>query len=354
MTGPLSGIRILEFGGLGPAPFAGMLLADFGAEVIRIDRPGTDLSKTPMTRSRKLLQLDLKSTKDVAVVRALTRTADGLIEGFRPGTMERLGLGPEILMKDNARLVYGRMTGWGQTGPNAPFAGHDINYIALTGALHAIGPAQHPLPPLALVGDMGGGGMFLAYSMTAALLHAAANGVGQVIDCAMVEGANLLTTVFHELSASGQWSNLRESNLLDGGAHFYGVYRTADDKLVSIGPLEPQFYALLLDKIGSAGLFDDFDQFDASSWPAQKEMLAAIFAGKTRAEWCTLLEMSDCCFAPVLDWNEAHHHPHMLSRGAFVDVGGVPQPAPAPRFSVTELDRARLSVTVKIEDLGVV
>ena len=352
MAGPLSGLRIVALGGLGPAPLASMLLADHGAEVIRIERKqGSELSNGgTMLRSQKLTILNLKNPDDVMKFRALIKTADGLIDPYRPGATERLGIGPDVLLADNPRLVFGRMTGWGQTGPMASCAGHDINYIALSGALAAIGPAERPIPPLPLVGDMGGGGMFLAFSMTAALLHAQRTGQGQVIDCAMTEGAGLLMTAFYELYATGAWKIDRDANFLDGGAHFYTTYKTADDQFVSIGPLEPQFYALLLEKLGLTD--PDFErQMDPTRWPRLKRKLAEIFLTKTRSEWCELLEMTDVCFAPVLSMDEAPGHFHAVARGAFATVDGVVQPAPAPHYSTTRLAPPRPPQYVDIEAL---
>lgn len=342
MAGPLTGVRVIELGGIGPGPFAGMLLADHGAKVIRVDRLGTAHGPAdPMLRSRTLVQLDLKQPGDIATLRDLARTADALIEGFRPGTAERLGIGPEVLLADNPRLVYGRMTGWGQTGPLARSAGHDINYIALTGALHAIGTRERPVPPLALAGDLGGGGMLLAFSICSALLHAQRTGEGQVIDCAMVDGAGLLMTPFYELLAAGAWRDAREDNLLDGGAHFYNVYETLDGKFVSVGPIEPRFYAALLDKLRLGGDPEFADQLDREKWPLLKSRLSEVFRTRTRDEWCTLLEGSEACFAPVLSMSEAPAHPQALARGAFKTVGRVVQPAPGPRFSATPLEHPR-------------
>ena len=338
MSGPLNGLRVIEMGGIGPGPFAGMLLADHGAEVIRVDRPDSvsGVGKL-MLRSRKLIELDLKSAEGIASLRALVRTADGLIEGFRPGVMERLGLGPDVLLRDNAKLVYGRMTGWGQTGPYAQHAGHDINYISLSGALHGIGPEKHPVAPLSLLGDFGGGGMMLAFSMCSALLHAHRTGEGQVIDCAMTEGSALLMTAFYELYANGEWKDTRESNLVDGACYYYNVYETSDEKFISIGPIEKQFYAILLERLGLAQDRDFEEQSPREKWPELKSRLAALFRTKTRDEWCVLLEYSDACFAPVMSLEEAPGHLHARTRGSFVEVAGAIQPAPAPRFSKTPL-----------------
>lgn len=344
MPGPLHGIRILEAGGIGPAPFAAMMLADNGAEVIRVQRPGAEISKTDVLgRSRRVVELDLKSVEGLAALRNLARDADGLVEGFRPGTMERLGVGPAAMLEANPRLVFGRMTGWGQTGPLAKAAGHDINYIALSGALHAIGRPEHsPVPPLALVGDFGGGGMYLAFAMTAALLHARCTGQGQVVDCAMAEGASLLMAAFYGLHAEGAWRTERGCNVLDGAAHFYDTYETADGRHVAIGAIEPQFYHELLARLH----IDDpafGAQMDRASWPALKEKIAAVFKTRTRDEWRVLLEGTDACFAPVMSMKEAPSHAHMAARGAFAPVDGVVQPAPGPRYSATPLAPAHPS-----------
>jgi alpha-methylacyl-CoA racemase len=339
MAGPLNGIRIIEMAGIGPGPFAGMMLADHGAEVIRIDRPGPQPPEPVLGRSRKSIVVNLKSAEGVAVVRDLVRSADGLIEGLRPGVMERLGLGPEVLLADNPRLVYGRMTGWGQDGPYAPAAGHDINYIALAGALHAYGRAgEKPTPPINMIGDFGGGGMLLAFAMVAALLHARATGEGQVIDCAMTEGAALLMAMIWGFRGLGAWEDRRGVNLLDTGAHFYDSYECADGRFVAIGAIEPQFYAELR---RLAGIAEDpaFDaQMDRSRWPELKERMAALFRTRTREEWCALLEGSDACFAPVLSMAEAPDHPHNRHRAVFATVGGMVQPMPAPRYTRTVPD----------------
>ena len=337
MVGPLSGIRIIELAGIGPGPFCGMMLADHGAEVIRVDRPGTaPAPHDPLLRSRKSVTLDLKSPHDVERLRALIRTADGLIEGFRPGVMERLGLGPDVLLEDNGKLVYGRMTGWGQDGPYAAAAGHDINYIALSGVLGALGRAgDKPTPPINLIGDFGGGGMMLAFGMVSALLAVRNGAPGQVIDCAMTDGSALLMAMMWGFRADGTWRDERGVNLLDTGAPFYDTYETADGKFVAIGSIEPQFHALLREALGIAAdpLFDT--QMDPAAWPAQKERLAAIFRTKTRDEWCALMETTDICFAPVLGFDEVAAHPHNAARDTFLSVGGVMQPAPAPRYSRT-------------------
>ncbi len=350
MAGPLSGLRIVEIAGLGPGPFACMMLADHGAEVIRVDRPGGlkagpggDPRKDVLLRSRKTIAVNMKSADGVAVVRDLAAASDGLIEGFRPGVMERLGLGPDELIGRNKKLVYGRMTGWGQSGPYAAWAGHDINYIALAGALHAFGrEGEKPVPPANLVGDFGGGGMMLAFGMVSALLHAAKTGQGQVIDCAMTDGSALLMGMMWSFLAQGMWRDERGVNLLDTGAHFYDTYRTKDGKFVAVGPIEAQFYALFRERLGIA---DDpeFDrQNDPRSWRPLREKLTAIFAGMTRDEACALLEHTDACFAPVLSMAEAPLHPHNAARGTFVEAGGVMQPAPAPRYSETKNSSPRM------------
>ena len=341
--GPLAGLRIVEFAGIGPGPFCGMMLADHGAEVIRIDRAaGGRGGSQPVTtrdvlaRGRRSIALDLKSEQGIALARKLCASADGLIEGFRPGVMERLGLGPDVLLADNPRLVYGRMTGWGQSGPYAPAAGHDINYIALAGALAHFGRAgEKPTPPINMVGDFGGGGMMLAFGMVSALLNVANGGQGQVIDAAMTDGTAVLMGMIHGMANQGLWRDEAGANLLDTGAHFYDVYETADGKFVSIGSIEPQFYAELRARLGLAE-DPDFDaQMNPAAWPGLKEKLAEIFRQKTRAEWDALLEHSDVCYAPVLTMGEARAHPHNMARATFVEVGGSPQPAPAPRYSQT-------------------
>jgi alpha-methylacyl-CoA racemase len=343
MPGPLAGIRIVEFAGIGPGPFCGMMLADHGAEVIRIDRASGSrggsqpvTSKDVLARGRKSIAIDLKSAEGVALARKIATSADGIIEGFRPGVMERLGLGPEELLKDNPKLVYGRMTGWGQTGPYAPYAGHDINYIALAGALAHFGRAGgKPTPPINMVGDFGGGGMMLAFGMVSALLHVARGGEGQVIDAAMTDGTAILMSMMHGMKAMGVWSEDLGVNMLDTGAHFYDTYETADGKFVSIGSIEPQFYAELRQR---AGLTEDKDfdaQHDRGQWGALKAKLTALFKTKTRAEWDALMEHTDVCYAPVLTMSEAVVHPHNMARGTFVEVGGAMQPAPAPRYSAT-------------------
>ncbi len=338
MAGPLEGLKVVEMVGLGPAPFCGMLFADMGAEVIRIDRPrsGTSGAKYDVTaRGRPAMAIDLKKPGATETVLQLIEQADVLIEGFRPSVMEQLGLGPDVCLQRQPALVYGRMTGWGQYGPLSQAAGHDINYVALSGALHAIGRSgEAPVVPLNYIGDFGGGAMLLAFGILAALHETRASGQGQVVDAAMTDGSALLSAMMYGFKAAGSWSNQRGENLLDGGAHFYDVYACADGKYVAVGALEPQFYAELLELCG----IDDpaFEpQMDANGWPVLKHRLADVFKTRTRAEWCDVLEGSDACFAPVLDWDEAPEHPHNRARETFVDIDGVVQPAPAPRFSRT-------------------
>jgi alpha-methylacyl-CoA racemase len=340
--GPLRGIRIIELAGIGPVPYCGTLLADLGADVLRVDRAGAvravDESKRPkdlLLRGRRSVGVDLKHAEGAETVLRLVERADALIEGFRPGVVERLGLGPDVCLDRNPRLVYGRMTGWGQEGPLAQAAGHDINYIALAGALGSIGRrGEPPVPPLNLVGDFGGGGLFLAFGVVSALLERASSGKGQVIDAAMLDGAAHLMTFIHGMRHMGLWPGERGENMLDTGAHFYEVYETRDGKYVSIGSIEPQFYRLLLEK---TGLADEElpHQYDRAAWPRMKERLRDVFKRKTRAEWCEIMEGSDVCFAPVLSMTEAPQHPHMAARRTFVDMFGLLQPAPAPRFGRT-------------------
>jgi alpha-methylacyl-CoA racemase len=339
--GPLTGYRVLELAGIGPAPFACMMLSDLGADVLRVDRLGgrrqiEGLPANVLDRGRRSVAVDLKNPEGPGAVLRLVEAADALVEGFRPGVAERLGIGPDAALRRNPRLVYGRMTGWGQDGPYAAMAGHDINYIALAGALAHIGRAgQPPVPPLNLVGDFGGGGMLLAFGVVCALLEASRSGQGQVVDAAMVDGSAILMSMMHGLSAMGLWSEERGANLLDGGAHFYDVYETADGGYVSIGSIEPQFYAELLRLTGLEAESDLPAQMDRSQWPAMKERLAAVFRTRTRDQWCELMEGTDVCFAPVLTMREAARHPHNQARNTFVEVEGVTQPAPAPRFSRT-------------------
>jgi alpha-methylacyl-CoA racemase len=338
MSGALEGLRIIELAGIGPAPFAGMMLADHGAIVIRVERedqpPVIPPDKDVLARTRTVVRVDLKSEAGVARVRELTQGADGLIEGFRPGVMERLGLGPDVLLRENPRLVYGRMTGWGQEGPLAAAAGHDINYIALAGNLHGYGRAGgKPTPPANAVADFGGGGMLLAFGMLAGILSARATGRGQVIDCAMVDGAALIAALTWSLKAAGMWTDERGVNLLDTGAGFYDTYECADGKYIAVGALEPQFYAVLCDKLG-------LDEPQLS--PHLAERLAATFRQHPRHHWQALLEGSDACFAPVLSLSEAPSHPHNALRVTFDNIAGVVQPMPAPRFSATPAAAPRM------------
>jgi len=341
-VGPLAGLKILEFEAIGPGPFCGMMLSDMGADVLLVDRPGDaglglgrDRWSDVMLRGRRSATLDLKSPRGADAALGLAGRADAIIEGFRPGVMERLGLGPEVLLGRNPRLVYGRMTGWGQDGPLAPRAGHDINYIALTGVLHAIGRAGGaPVPPLNLIGDFGGGGMLLAFGIACALVEAQRSGKGQVVDAAMVDGASLLAAMFSGMLAANRWSEARGDNLLDSGAPWYDVYETRDAKYVAIGSIEPRFYEELLVRLGLQGR-DLPAQHDRKGWPTLRKIFADIFLGKSRDEWCKVFDGSDACFAPVLTFSEARVHPHNAARGSSVVIGGVAQPAPAPRLSCT-------------------
>ncbi len=338
--GPLSGVKVVELQGIGPGPFCGMMLADMGAEIIRVDRAGavgTDANPTDiLARGRKSIAVDLKNPQGVETVLKLVEQADVLIEGFRPGVTERLGLGPDVCLARNPRLVYGRMTGWGQTGTMANVAGHDINYISLSGALHAIGEAGgKPVPPLNLVGDFGGGGMLLAFGIAAALFESTKSGQGQVIDAAMTDGSAILMNAVFGIMNSGRWSHQRGTNLLDGGAHFYGTYATADGKHISIGSIEPQFYKLLLEKTGLDKVADLPAQMSREHWPLLQDKLTQVFASKTRDEWDAIMLGTDICYAPVLNFDEAISHPHNQARQTFVEHQGVRQAAPAPRFSRT-------------------
>lgn len=344
--GPLAGIKIVEFAGLGPGPFCGMVLADLGAEVLVIERKGAaSAGKEPtffnlgrfnvLNRGKQSIALDLKQPDGVATALRLIEGADALIEGFRPSVMERLGLGPELCLARNPRLVYGRMTGWGQSGPLAPTAGHDINYLAISGALSqgARGDGA-PWAPPTLLGDMGAGALMLALGILASILEARQSGQGQVVDCAIADGASLLTALIYGLKGAGLWSAAPGANVLDSSAPFYDTYRCADGKWVTVGAIEPQFYTLLLEKCGIVD--DEFrGQFDQARWPSLKEKLARLFASRSRDEWCALLEGSDACFAPVLDLDEAPGHPHNVARRTFLDIDGITQPAPAPRFGRT-------------------
>jgi alpha-methylacyl-CoA racemase len=368
MAGPLTGFRVIEIAGIGPGPFAAMMLADMGADVLRVeraqavrgpapDRPHGDL----LLRGRRSVAIDLKHPDGVATLLDLVAAADALIEGFRPGVMERLGIGPQQCLARNPKLVFGRMTGWGQEGPYALAAGHDINYISLAGALAHIGrEGEAPVPPLNLVGDFGGGGMFLAYGVVCALLEAQRSGQGQVVDAAMVDGAATLMTMFWAFSQLGAFDERqRGTNLLDTGAHFYDVFRCSDGEYVSIGSIEPQFYAELIRLTGLEGDEEFSQQMDRARWPALKARLAEIFASRTRDEWCAVMERTDVCFAPVLRMSEAAVHPHNVARSTIVEAGGLQQPAPAPRFSrtVPELDlppaHAGQHTRAALEDWGI-
>ena len=339
--GPLQGIKIIEMAGIGPGPFCGMVLADLGAEIIRVDRAsaaGTGSRQDPANRGKKSIAVDLKSAEGVEVVLKLVETADAIFEGFRPGVMERLGLGPDICAARNKKIVFGRMTGWGQYGPLSQAAGHDINYISITGALAAIGrPDSPPVPPLNLVGDFGGGGMLLALGLVSALLESKSSGKGQVIDAAMTDGSALLMSMFYSMKASGAWNEEVGTNFLDGGAHFYDSYECKDGKYISIGSIEPQFYAMLREVAEIKDpIFDN--QMSRKEWPEKKEAIMKIFLAKTRDEWCDLMEGTDICFAPVLSMWEAPDHPHNVARKTFIELEGLSQPAPAPRFSRTEAE----------------
>lgn len=333
-SGPLSSLRVVEFAGMGPGPFCGMVLSDLGADVVRIDRQGEASLPTDVTRrGRRSVILDLKQPEAIAVCLQLFRTADAIIEVYRPGVMERLGLGPDVALAENPKLVYGRMTGWGQTGPNAQLAGHDINYVALTGGLDAIGLPEKPVVPLNLLGDFGGGGLYLAFGLLAAVTHARETGEGQVVDCAMVDGAAALLSAMYGMKAAGAWNERRQDNMLDGGAHYYDTYRCADGQWVALGSLEPKFYQTFLNAAG----IDDPELQDQSrgNWSHLKARLVEIFATRPRDEWLARLENTDACFSPVLSAGEAPSHPHMKAREVFVEIEGVVQPAPAPRFSAT-------------------
>ena len=338
--GPLSGLKVIELQGIGPGPFCGMMLADMGADVVRIDR-ASSAGQAPrgidiLARGRKSIAVDLKNPDGVETVLKLIDQADALIEGFRPGVTERLGIGPDVCLERNPRLVYGRMTGWGQTGELASAAGHDINYISLTGALHAIGEkGGKPVPPLNLVGDFGGGGMLLAFGIAAALVERGTSGKGQVVDAAMTDGSALLMNGVFGMMNTEHWVHERGSNMLDSGAHFYGTYETKDAKFISIGSIEPQFYALLLQKSGLDAIEDLPRQMERGQWPAVQSQLTEIFKTKTRDEWDEIMLGTDICYAPILDFNDAINHPHNQSRDTFVTVDGIHQAAPAPRFSRT-------------------
>jgi alpha-methylacyl-CoA racemase len=338
MPGALDGVTIIELAGIGPAPFCGMMLADHGARVIRVDRArsGDLMGRDVLSRNRERVEADLKTPEGIAAVRALSKDADGIIEGFRPGVIERLGIGPNVLLADNPKLVFGRMTGWGQYGSLAHAAGHDINYISISGNLHGYGrPDEKPTPPTNAVGDFAGGGMMLAFGMLAGILSARATGKGQVIDCAMTDGAAIIHGMQWGMRGMGMWNDSRGTNMLDTAAHFYDTYECADGEFISIGSIEPQFYALLRSKLG---LTDDatFDaQHDKAQWPALKARLTDIFKSQPRDHWCALMEGTDICFAPILSMADALTHPHNVERQTFIKVGGGDQPAPAPRFGGT-------------------
>ena len=336
-SGPLVGVKIVEFAGIGPGPFCGMLLADLGADVVRIDRAESAGRGHPdlANRGKRSIAVDLKKPEGVEAALSLIEKADGLLEGFRPGVMERLGVGPDVALKRNPRLVYGRMTGWGQTGPWSQMAGHDIDYIALTGALHTMGRKDEPpAPPLNLVGDFGGGALYLAFGLLAGIIEAKSSGKGQVVDCAMIDGAASLMTMFFNMKAVGMWSAERDSNLLDGGAHFYDTYTCADGKWLAVGSIEPQFHAELVKGLGLPA--DTFGMYmDRAKWPEFSQRIADVVKTKTRDEWMKVFDGTDACVAPVLSMDEAPKHPHNAERKTFVESFGVVQPKAAPRFSRT-------------------
>lgn len=341
MPGPLAGLKIVELAGLGPAPFCGMVLADLGAEVVRVDRAGSDtpgLSFTPrfdvLNRGKKSVAVDMKNTHGLEVVLRLAAASDVLIEGFRPGVTERLGVGPAECLARNQKLVYGRMTGWGQDGPWATIAGHDIDYIAINGTLHTIGDAENPIPPLNLVGDFGGGGMLLALGVVSAVLHARQTGQGQVVDAAMIDGSALLMSSHHGFMAEGWWTPERASNLLDGGAPFYGTYRTGDGQFLAVGALEPKFFRAFVEGLG-LGLENLPPQMDRDAWPQMRRTFEKVLISKTRDQWVSIFDGTDSCVAPVLSPDEALSNPQIEARGTFIEIDGVRQPGPAPRFSTT-------------------
>lgn len=343
--GPLTGYKVIELAGIGPGPLCAMLLSDMGAEVVRVDRltpAGLGVAVPAkfdlLARGRRSIAIDLTKKEGAGTLLQLVEKADALIEGFRPGVTERLGIGPEDCLARNPKLVYGRITGWGQEGPLAHAAGHDINYISLVGALHSIGRAgEAPVPPLNLVGDYGGGGVYVAFGIVCGLLEASRSGQGQVVDAAMVDGAASLMTAFYGLRAMGIWTDRRGENILDSGAHFYDVYETAEGKYISVGSIEPKFYAELL-RLTGLGKEDLPQQLDRLKWPELREVLRGLFKAKTREEWCAILEGTDACFAPVLSMEEAPNHPHNRARGTFLEIDGVIQPGPAPRFSRTKAE----------------
>lgn len=339
MAGPLAGVKIVEMNAIGPAPVAVMMLADMGADVVRIDRMAAgffDGDGSLLGRGRRSIAIDPKKPGATDALLKLIEGADVLIEGFRPGVMERLGLGPEVCLARNPKLVYGRITGWGQTGPLAPTAGHDLNYISLSGVVNAMGHADRaPTPPLHMVGDMGSGAMFLVAGVLAALFEAKQSGRGQVVDAAICDGATFLASMYFEMRHKGKWSDQRGANMLDGGTPFYGCFTCADGKFISIGPLEPQFYEVLVERTGLAGDAACQSQYDVKAWPEMRVKLAQLFLTRTRDEWCALLEGSEACFSPVLEFDEAPQHPHNRAREMFFDSDGVAMPSPAPRFSRT-------------------
>ena len=350
MAGVLDGVTVIELAGIGPGPFCGMMLADHGARVIRVERPGTSGrfgyggNRDILNRNRERIELDLKDPAAVTKLKELVAEADALIEGYRPGVIERMGIGPDVLLAINPKLVIGRMTGWGQDGPMAPLAGHDINYIALAGALHSYGRAgQKPTFPVNAVGDFGGGGMLLAFGVVAGVLHARGGGQGQVVDAAMVDGAAILSAMTYTFLGNGQWRDERGVNLLDSGTHFYDTYETSDGKWISLGSIEPQFYALLLEKTGLSGDPDFAQQMNPAQWGPLKDRMTALILTRTRDEWCAIMDDTDICFAPVLSLREAPKHPHNVARQTFVEDGGLVQPAPAPRFSATPAPPVSLS-----------
>ena len=343
MTGPLNGFKIIEFACLGPAPFAGMMLSDMGAEILQIDRAsdntGTTANIKPhdiMSRGKQIVAINLKKEEGVRLTLKLIKNADALIEGFRPGVMEKFGLGPQICLKANPKLVYGRMTGWGQEGPLANLAGHDINYLALTGALNSIArQGSNPTPPLNLVGDFGGGGMYLAFGLVCALIEASKSNMGQVVDAAMVDGVSSLMTMVHGLISAGIWEDNPASNFLDTGSHYYDTYECSDGKYVALGAIEPKFYNALAQILGLDPVNNEEQQMDKSRWPKLKKELSTIFLTKTRDEWCNIMENKDVCFTPVLTVTESYEHPHMKARKTFLKSENRIEPAPAPRFSRT-------------------
>ncbi|MEQ1641423.1 MAG: CaiB/BaiF CoA-transferase family protein [Novosphingobium sp.] len=350
MAGVLQGVTVIELAGIGPGPFCGMMLADHGARVIRVERPGTtgrfgdSGNRDILNRNRERIELDLKDPAAIVQLKELVGSADALIEGYRPGVIERMGIGPDVLLALNPKLVIGRMTGWGQSGPMAPLAGHDINYIALSGALHSYGrKGEKPTFPVNAVGDFGGGGMMLAFGVVAAVLHARSGGAGQVVDCAMVDGAAILSAMTYTFLGNGQWRDERGVNLLDSGTHFYDTYETSDGKWISLGSIEPQFYALLMEKTGLAGDPDFAQQMNPAKWDDLKERMTALILTRTRDEWCRVMDGTDICFAPVLSLREAPQHPHNIARSTFVEDGGMVQPAPAPRFSATPAPLVKLA-----------